>query len=108
MDFGTIKYKLNMGEYHHDAQVMLEAALVFENCDTYNHSEADVYKYASIKFCLSFKITNYNNFRCGVRLLKYFEKRAHELGFNFPKNVMGGVNESDEEGPSPPKRNRIQ
>lgn len=44
MDFGTIKYQLNMGDYHHDAQVMRDCALVFENCDTYNNADADVFK----------------------------------------------------------------
>lgn len=44
MDFGKIKYKLNMGEYRLDAEVMADCALVFENCDTYNNSEALVYK----------------------------------------------------------------
>ena len=45
MDFGTIKYKLNMGEYQEDAQFMSDALLVFQNCNTYNHKEDDVYKY---------------------------------------------------------------
>lgn len=44
MDFGTIKYKLNMGKYNEDEQLMQDAILVFENCNTYNHSEAEVYK----------------------------------------------------------------
>ncbi|RZC38597.1 bromodomain adjacent to zinc finger domain protein 1A, partial [Asbolus verrucosus] len=43
MDFGTIKYKLNMGEYQEDAQFMSDALLVFQNCNTYNHTEDDVY-----------------------------------------------------------------
>lgn len=44
MDFGTIKYKLNMGEYTCDAAFMMDAFLVFKNCNTYNNSEAEVYK----------------------------------------------------------------
>lgn len=44
MDFGTIKYKLNMGEYKCDSDLMADAVLVFENCNTYNNSDADVYK----------------------------------------------------------------
>lgn len=44
MDFGTIKYKLNMGEYKTDGQLMKDAVLVFENCNTYNDSDTDVYK----------------------------------------------------------------
>lgn len=46
MDFGTIKYKLNMGAYMSDGDLMKHAVLVFENCNTYNDSDADVYKYA--------------------------------------------------------------
>lgn len=45
MDFGTIKYKLNMGEYREDAELMADAVLVFENCNTYNDTDAEVYKY---------------------------------------------------------------
>lgn len=45
MDFGTIKYKLNMGEYKCDSDFMEDAFLVFDNCNTYNNSEAEVYKY---------------------------------------------------------------
>lgn len=44
MDFGTIKYKLNMGNYKCDADLMEDVVLVFENCNTYNNSEAAVYK----------------------------------------------------------------
>lgn len=44
MDFGTIKYKLNMGEYKNDAELMADAVLVFENCNTYNDTDAEVYK----------------------------------------------------------------
>lgn len=44
MDFGTIKYKLNMGEYRKDAHFMTDVLLVFQNCTTYNHSKDDVYK----------------------------------------------------------------
>ncbi|KAJ8924480.1 hypothetical protein NQ315_007277 [Exocentrus adspersus] len=81
MDFGTIKYKLNMGEYNEDSQLMQDAVLVFENCNTYNHSDADVYK-------------------CGVRLLKCFEKKAKELGLKLPEEM-----ESDhEEQPKSKKR----
>lgn len=44
MDFGTIKYKLNMGEYREDSHFMSDAVLVFQNCNTYNQTEDDVYK----------------------------------------------------------------
>ncbi|CAG9839448.1 unnamed protein product [Diabrotica balteata] len=71
MDFGTIKYKLNMGKYSNDAQLMEDAVLVFENCNTYNESESEVYK-------------------CGVRLLKFFKKKAKELGLKLPKDMTNG------------------
>lgn len=44
MDFGTIKYKLNMGEYRNDGELMADAVLVFENCNTYNDTDAEVYR----------------------------------------------------------------
>lgn len=44
MDFGTIKYKLNMGEYKTDGELMKDVVLIFDNCNTYNDSDADVYK----------------------------------------------------------------
>lgn len=44
MDFGTIKNKLNMGNYNSDGQVMRDIGLIFENCNTYNSSEDEVYK----------------------------------------------------------------
>ncbi|XP_063922204.1 bromodomain adjacent to zinc finger domain protein 1A isoform X2 [Zophobas morio] len=68
MDFGTIKYKLNMGEYQEDAQFMSDALLVFQNCNTYNHKEDDVYK-------------------CGVELLKHFQKKCKELGLKLPDEL---------------------
>ncbi|KAJ8963182.1 hypothetical protein NQ318_018647 [Aromia moschata] len=79
MDFGTIKYKLNMGEYNEDSKLMQDAVLVFENCNTYNDTDADVYK-------------------CGVRLLKYFEKKAKELGLKLPEEM------ESEEQPKTKKR----
>lgn len=44
MDFGTIKYKLNMGEYQTDSQVMNDVALVFENCNTYNEVNSEIHR----------------------------------------------------------------
>ncbi|XP_044265783.1 bromodomain adjacent to zinc finger domain protein 1A isoform X2 [Tribolium madens] len=68
MDFGTIKYKLNMGEYKEDSQFMADAVLVFQNCNTYNHTEDDVYK-------------------CGVQLLRLFQKKCRELGLKLPDEM---------------------
>lgn len=80
MDFGTIKYKLNMGKYSNDSQLMEDVVLVFENCNTYNDSDAEVYK-------------------CGMRLLKFFEKKAKELGLKIPEEMMS-------EDSKPPKKKR--
>ncbi|XP_050514752.1 bromodomain adjacent to zinc finger domain protein 1A [Diabrotica virgifera virgifera] len=71
MDFGTIKYKLNMGKYSNDGQLMEDAVLVFENCSRYNESESEVYK-------------------CGERLLKFFKKKAKELGLTLPQGMTNG------------------
>ncbi|XP_044728852.1 bromodomain adjacent to zinc finger domain protein 1A isoform X2 [Chrysoperla carnea] len=77
MDFGTIKYKLNMGKYQYDDELMHDAILVFENCNTYNDSEADVYK-------------------CGVKLLKFFKQKAQELGLRVPQIESGMMDDAEE------------
>ncbi|XP_076268228.1 ATP-dependent chromatin assembly factor large subunit isoform X2 [Rhynchophorus ferrugineus] len=77
MDFGTIKYKLNVGEYSTDSQLLKDVILVFENCNTYNSSDAEVYK-------------------CGVRLLKYFAKKANGIGLKVPPELEVDDNEDTE------------
>uniref|UniRef100_A0A1Y1JUG4 Bromodomain adjacent to zinc finger domain protein 1A n=1 Tax=Photinus pyralis TaxID=7054 RepID=A0A1Y1JUG4_PHOPY len=83
MDFGTIKYKLNMGEYKCDADLMDDAALVFDNCNTYNSADDEVY-------------------HCGVKLLKYFVNKCHEHGLKVNPKMENEIN-----SPSKPKRLRI-
>ncbi|XP_050295033.1 bromodomain adjacent to zinc finger domain protein 1A isoform X2 [Anthonomus grandis grandis] len=68
MDFGTIKYNLNMGKYSADSQIMKDMALIFDNCNTYNSSTDEVYK-------------------CGVSLMEYLSKRAKELGLTVPPEL---------------------
>ncbi|XP_044747001.1 bromodomain adjacent to zinc finger domain protein 1A isoform X2 [Coccinella septempunctata] len=80
MDFGTIKYKLNMGEYQTDSQVMNDAALVFQNCNTYNQANSEIH-------------------RCGEKLLKSFRSKCEELGLELPSKLA-------EEGVSDRKRRR--
>ncbi|CAH1169684.1 unnamed protein product [Phaedon cochleariae] len=84
MDFGTIKYKLNMGQYREDSELMRDVVLVFENCNTYNDTDAEVY-------------------RCGVKLLKFFEKRAKDLGLKLPEEM-----ESDDCRPTKSKKRRTK
>ncbi|XP_034176912.2 ATP-dependent chromatin assembly factor large subunit isoform X2 [Osmia lignaria lignaria] len=69
MDFGTIKYKLNNGEYETSEQFFGDCHLVFENCQAYNEEHSAVYK-------------------AGMRLLKYFEKRCKELGLNYGEEPL--------------------
>lgn len=137
-----------MGKYTCDEEFMSDAVLIFENCNTYNDSDADVYRfvkriYPCILFDLydqiSFKINNickqinlrksissrnfliakdlvrgklcYLNlmfilcfviiftcttYRCGVRLLKVFEKKSKELGLKLPEEMQGDDNEAKE------------
>lgn len=85
MDFGTIKYKLNMGEYNFDAEFMADSVLVFENCNTYNNSDADVYK-------------------CGVRLLKHFSKKCNELGLKTPEEMQFDEEDNQPIAPKAKKR----
>ncbi|XP_076235164.1 ATP-dependent chromatin assembly factor large subunit isoform X2 [Calliopsis andreniformis] len=69
MDFGTIKYKLNNGEYETLEQFFGDCHLVFDNCQTYNEEHSSVYK-------------------AGMRLLKYFEKRCKELGLHYNEDLL--------------------
>ncbi|KAL1497561.1 hypothetical protein ABEB36_008502 [Hypothenemus hampei] len=68
MDFGTIKYKLNMGEYSTDSQLMRDVALIFSNCQVYNSSNDEVYK-------------------CGEQLLSYFSQKAKEFKLSLPPDL---------------------
>lgn len=45
---------------------------------------------------------NLFSFRCGVRLLKFFEKRAKELGLKLPEEM-----ESDDQPKSKKRRNKL-
>ncbi|KAF5304910.1 hypothetical protein FQR65_LT00794 [Abscondita terminalis] len=78
MDFGTIKYKLNMGKYKCDADLMEDAVLVFENCKTYNSTEDEVYQ-------------------CGEKLLKYFVNKCHDYGLKVPQKMENGENKASSE-----------
>jgi hypothetical protein len=44
MDFGKMKYKLNMLEYRNNSEFIADALLVFENCQMYNQVDAQEYK----------------------------------------------------------------
>lgn len=52
MDFGTIKYKLDNGDYEKLDEFFSDCQLVFENCRLYNKENSAVYRYMSI-FSLS-------------------------------------------------------
>ncbi|XP_053985965.1 bromodomain adjacent to zinc finger domain protein 1A isoform X2 [Hylaeus volcanicus] len=69
MDFGTIKYKLDNGEYETLEQFFSDSQLVFNNCQAYNEEHSSVYK-------------------AGMRLLKYIEKRCKELGLHYDEELL--------------------
>ncbi|XP_021919556.1 bromodomain adjacent to zinc finger domain protein 1A isoform X2 [Zootermopsis nevadensis] len=69
MDFGKMKYKLNMLEYRNNSEFIADALLVFENCQMYNQVDAQEYK-------------------AGVRLGRYFEKRCKELGLQLKEEEL--------------------
>ncbi|KAJ4446340.1 hypothetical protein ANN_13035 [Periplaneta americana] len=69
MDFGKMKYKLNMLEYRNNSEFIADALLVFENCQMYNQVDAQEYK-------------------AGVRLGRYFEKRCRELGLQLKEEEL--------------------
>ncbi|XP_031833617.2 ATP-dependent chromatin assembly factor large subunit isoform X3 [Nomia melanderi] len=72
MDFGTIKCKLNNGEYETLEHFFSDCQLVFDNCQAYNEEHSAVYNYV---------------YRAGMRLLKYFEKRCKELSLNYEEET---------------------
>ncbi|KAL3285826.1 hypothetical protein HHI36_000348 [Cryptolaemus montrouzieri] len=73
MDFGTIKNKLNMGKYNTDSQLMYDVALVFQNCNTYNEADSEIY-------------------RCGEKVLEFFRHKCSEIGLKIPSR-----NQQDED-----------
>lgn len=44
MDFGTMRKKLDRGEYGSAAEFVADAGLVFSNCCMYNDRRSDIYK----------------------------------------------------------------
>ncbi|XP_024873934.1 bromodomain adjacent to zinc finger domain protein 1A-like isoform X1 [Temnothorax curvispinosus] len=73
MDFGTIKFKLNNGDYETVDKFFSDCQLVFENCGLYNKEHSSVYNYV---------------YSAGMRLRKYFEKRCKELDLNFDEALF--------------------
>ncbi|XP_076638014.1 ATP-dependent chromatin assembly factor large subunit isoform X2 [Colletes latitarsis] len=69
MDFGTIKYKLNNGDYETLEDFFGDCQLVFNNCQAYNEEHSSVYK-------------------AGMRLFKYFEKRCKELRLSYDEELL--------------------
>ncbi|XP_017891617.1 bromodomain adjacent to zinc finger domain protein 1A isoform X2 [Ceratina calcarata] len=73
MDFGTIKSKVDNGEYETLEHFFNDCRLVFENCQAYNEEHSSVYNFV---------------YRAGMRLLKYFEKRCRELGLSDDLDLL--------------------
>ncbi|KAG8235735.1 hypothetical protein J437_LFUL016197 [Ladona fulva] len=73
MDFGTMKYKLKIMEYKNNNEFLADALLVFENCQMYNNSSTPEYK-------------------AGVRLSRYFERRCKELELTLHEVEKGARN----------------
>ncbi|KAK0098559.1 hypothetical protein PV326_006786 [Microctonus aethiopoides] len=70
MDFGTIKRKLDAGNYEGNKQdFFVDCLLIFDNCHTYNKDHSTVYK-------------------AGMRLSKHFEKKCREMGFNYDEETF--------------------
>jgi len=61
MDLGTIRSKLNSLKYTCNQEVLDDIRLMFQNCYSYNKEDADEYK-------------------CGTRLQKYFNKEVAKMG----------------------------
>jgi len=61
MDLGTIRSKMNNIQYTCNQEVLDDIKLCFKNCFSYNEDDTDEYK-------------------CGVRLEKYFDKEVRKMG----------------------------
>ncbi|XP_044011620.1 bromodomain adjacent to zinc finger domain protein 1A isoform X2 [Aphidius gifuensis] len=69
MDFGTIKKKLDNGNYEKNSQLFFnDIQLIFDNCHAYNKEHSAVYK-------------------AGIRLSKYFDKKSKDMGINCGDEV---------------------
>ncbi|XP_059088369.1 bromodomain adjacent to zinc finger domain protein 1A-like [Tigriopus californicus] len=64
MDLGTIRSSINRMKYTCNQEVVEDIRQVFENCWTYNRDDAEEYQ-------------------CGVRLEKFFNKEAKKLGLLY-------------------------
>jgi len=61
MDLGTIRSKMNNIQYTCNQEVLDDIKLCFKNCFSYNEDDTD-------------------EFKCGVRLEKYFDKEVKKMG----------------------------
>nr|CAD7266158.1 unnamed protein product [Timema shepardi] len=101
MDFGRIKNKLNMLVYVHNSEFIADTLLVFENCQMYNQSEAEEYKY--VPYCGLFLTPRYTllvfencqmynqseaeEYKAGARMSRFFRKRCRQLGLQIPEEA---------------------
>ncbi|KAK2707515.1 bromodomain adjacent to zinc finger domain protein 1A-like [Artemia franciscana] len=68
MDLATLRRKLYDQRYKTNADVLSDIVLLLDNCERYNVESADEYK-------------------CGVRIRKFLEKKLADLGLRLPSSA---------------------
>lgn len=89
MDFAKVKSRLNMGYYKMDYDIMNDIQLVFNNCDTYNNSDSEIYQ-------------------AGIMLEEFIQEKSQELSLPYRPSDMIADEEDEKEtkDTNPPKKKR--
>ena len=80
-----MREKLNGVKYRTDAEFIADGLLVFQNCQQYNMEDTDEYN-------------------AGVKLCKYFKKKALELGLSLDTDASDAIDQASNATTSKSKR----
>ena len=72
MDLRTVHNKMSDLKYRTDSEFIADVLLVFQNCQQYN-------------------LENTPEYKCGVKLCKYFRKRVKQLGLHADPSEINGI-----------------
>lgn len=89
MDFAKVKSRLNLGYYKTDYDIMNDIQLIFNNCDTYNNSDSEIYE-------------------AGVLLENFIMKKSLELNLPYrPSDMIADDEEEESKDVNPPKKRKV-
>lgn len=89
MDFAKVKSRLNLGYYKSDYDIMNDIQLIFNNCDTYNNTDSEIYQ-------------------TGVLLENFIKKKSQELNLPFrPSEMIAEEEEEESKSTNPSKKRKI-